>query len=271
MAYAVITREAEAAAVYAAVLAPMGLEAVAMPVTRTAPARDPQELVRAIARGGQVAIVVASMRAASALAIARGGAGGLAAAGASAGASAGAAAGVGAGRAGLAEVWAVGPATARTLAEAGIPAVVPVGVRDGATLARALVEARAIAGKRVLVPRAEEGREEAIAILREAGAEVEAIAAYRTVAAAADDPALAQGLGLLRRGAAAVCAVFAPSQVAALDGLVGIRAITAQFAAIGETTSAALRAAGATGVAVAGAPTPEGLAKAVSAVYPLES
>jgi hypothetical protein len=44
MAYAVITREAEAAAVYAAVLAPMGLEGVAMPVTCTAPARDPGEL-----------------------------------------------------------------------------------------------------------------------------------------------------------------------------------------------------------------------------------
>jgi len=39
-----------------------------------------------------------------------------------------------------------------------------------------------------------------------------------------------------------VCAVFAPSQVAALDALVGVRAITARFAAIGETTAAALRA-----------------------------
>src|SRR5690242_15618932 len=219
MAYAVITREVEAAAVYAAVLAPMGLEGVAMPVTCTAPARDPGELVRALERGGQVAIVVGSMRAASALASARGGAGvgafGGGGAGTVAGARAGADARAGAGAsAGLAEVWAVGPATARALAEAGIPAVVPVGVRDGATLARALVEARAVAGKRVLVPRAEEGREEAIAILREAGAEVEAIAAYRTVAAAADDPALAEGLELLRRGAVAVCAVFAPSQVA---------------------------------------------------------
>jgi uroporphyrinogen-III synthase len=149
--------------------------------------------------------------------------------------------------------------------------VVPPGVRDGATLARALVAAREVAGQRVLVPRAEDGREEAIAILREAGAQVEAIAAYRTVTASADDPALAHGLGLLRRGEVAVCAVFAPSQVAALDALVGVRAITARFAAIGETTAAALRAAGATAVAVAGAPTPEGLAKAVSAVYPQES
>jgi uroporphyrinogen-III synthase len=68
-----------------------------------------------------------------------------------------------------------------------------------------------------------------------------------------------------------VCAVFAPSQVAALEALVGIRRITAQFAAIGETTATALRDAGAAGITVAGAPTPEGLAKAVSAVYPLRS
>ena len=246
MAYAVITREADAAAPYAAALAALGLEGVAMPVTRTAPPEDPGELARAIARGGHAAIVVASARGAEALAAARGGAA-------------------------LPEVGAVGPATGRALAAAGIAAVVPPAVRDGATLARALIAERAVAGQRVLVPRAEEGREEAIAILRDAGAEVEAIVAYRTVPAAADEPALAIGLGLLRRGAAAVCVVFAPSQVAALDGLVGICAITARFAAIGETTAAALYAAGATGVAVAGAPTPEGLAKAVSAVYPLES
>jgi uroporphyrinogen-III synthase len=73
----------------------------------------------------------------------------------------------------------------------------------------------------------------------------------------------------LRRGEVAVCAVFAPSQVAALDALVGVRRITASFAAIGETTAAALRAAGATTIAVADAPAPERLAKAVSAVYPL--
>jgi uroporphyrinogen-III synthase len=246
MAYAVITREAEAAAPYAAALAVLGLEAVAMPVTCAGPPRDPGELARAVARGGHAAIVVASARAAAALAAARG-------------------------AAALPEVWAVGPATGRALAAAGIAAVVPAAAVDGATLARALVAERAVAGQRVLVPRAEDGREEAIAILRDAGAEVEAIVAYRTVPAAADEPALVRGLELLRRGAVAVCAVFAPSQVAALDALVGIRAITARFAAIGETTAAALRAAGATGVAVAGAPTPEGLAKAVSAVYPLES
>jgi uroporphyrinogen-III synthase len=247
VAHAVITREAGAAAPYAAALAPLGLDAIALPVTRTAPARDPGELARALA-GGHAAIVVASARAAAALDAARGAAPGP-----------------------LPEVWAVGPATARALAAAGIPARVPDGARDAETLARALLAERALAGQRVLVPRAEEGRDEAIEILRAAGVHVDAIAAYRTVAAPADDPELVQGLALLRRGAVAVCAVFAPSQVAALDSLVAVRAITAPFAAIGETTAQALRAAGAATVVVADRPTPERLANAVSAVYPLRS
>jgi uroporphyrinogen-III synthase len=246
VAYAVITREAEAAAPYAAALAPLGLDGIALPVTRTAPARDPGELVRVLAAGGHAAIVVASARAAAALEAARGGAA-------------------------LPEVWAVGPATARALADAGIAARVPPGARDAATLARALVAERALAGQRVLVPRAEDGRDEAIAILREAGADVDAVAAYRTVPAPADDPDLARGLGLLRRGEVAVCAMFAPSQVAALDTLVSVRGLTAQFAAIGETTAQALRDAGAATVVVADRPTPECLAKAVAAVYPLRS
>jgi uroporphyrinogen-III synthase len=247
--YAVITRELDAAAPYAAALAALGLEAVALPVTCTAPAGDPAELARAVARGGHAAIVVASARAAAALEAARSAAA----------------------PAELAEVWAVGPATARALAAAGIAAQLPPGVRDAASLARALLAERALAGRRVLVPRAEGGRDEAIALLREAGVEVEAVVAYRTVPAAADDPALAAGLAALRGGAVGVCAVFAPSQVAALDAVFGIRRIAAPFAAIGETTAAALRAAGAAVVSVADGPTPEGLAKAVSAVYPLRS
>jgi uroporphyrinogen-III synthase len=242
--YVVLTREVEAARTYAKALALLGLDTIALAVTRTAPAGDPDELARALERGGYAAIVVASARAAAALQAARG-------------------------QAGLPEVWAVGPATARALEAAGIPALVPAIARDAAALATALLAARALSGRRVLVPRAEDGRDEAIGILRDAGAVVDPIVAYRTVSANADDPDLAHGLGLLRRGEVAVCAVFAPSQVAALDALVGIRQITARFAAIGETTAAALRAAGASVVAIADAPTPEGLAKAVRAVYPL--
>jgi uroporphyrinogen-III synthase len=246
VAYAVITREAEAAAPYVAALAGLGLEALAMPVTATMPAGDPGELAAALARGELAAIVVASARAAAALAAARG--------------SAPLPEGC--------EVWAVGSATARALAAAGIAVHVAPEARDAQTLAEAMLAARSLAGRRVLVPRAEGGRDEAIARLREAGAVVDAIVAYRTVPAAADDPALAAGLAALQGGTAAVCAVFAPSQVAALDALVGIRRISAPFAAIGATTAAALHAAGAVVVAAADGPTPEGLAKAVSALYP---
>jgi uroporphyrinogen-III synthase len=243
--FAIVTRDADGAAAYEAALAHLGLVVIAMPVTRIEPPEDPTALARAIARGDHAAIVVASARAAEALAAA-------------------------AGRTPLPEVWAVGPATVRRLAESQIAAVWPEGVRDGAGLAQALVARRDITGQRVLVPRAEDGRDEILETLEAAGAIVDAVTAYRTVPCAPDDPHLARGKELLATGAAAVCAVFAPSQVAALDALVGIRAITAIFAAIGATTAAALVDAGAarTNVVVADTPTPEGIAKAVAAVYP---
>ncbi|HET9620500.1 MAG TPA: hypothetical protein VFP84_03960, partial [Kofleriaceae bacterium] len=64
MAHAVITREPAAAAAYAAALAPLGLDALAMPVTRSAPPDDPGALARAVAGGGYAAVIVASARAA---------------------------------------------------------------------------------------------------------------------------------------------------------------------------------------------------------------
>jgi uroporphyrinogen-III synthase len=126
-----------------------------------------------------------------------------------------------------------------------------------------------VAGARVLVPRAEGGREDAIALLAAAGAEIEDVAAYRTIATAADDPALARGRALLASGGGAICVVLAPSQVAALAALGALPRVP--FAAIGETTAAALRAAGAAEVAVADTPTPAGIASAVRSVYPRRS
>ena len=239
MPHAIVTREAEG---YRAVFEARGLDVVTMAVTRTEPPADPAALGRAIAAGGYAAIVCASARAAQALAVARG-------------------------HAAIPEVWAIGPATARALEAAAIPAIVPGEAADGTALAKALVAARTLAGRRVLVPRAEDGRDDAIAILRDAGAEVDAIVAYRTVAVAADDPAIARGRELLESGAAAVCAVFAPSQVAALARLVTLSAVATRFLAIGETTARALRDAGVAVAAVAESPTPEGMANALGAVY----
>lgn len=236
MALAVLTRDLADAAEYAAALAPR--QVVAMPVVTTAPAPDPAALARAVATGPFAAIVVASPRAAAELARA-------------------------VGHAAIGHVWAVGPATERALEKAGIAAHHPPGVGSGAELARALVAAVPLAGKRVLVPRAEQGRTDAIDILRGAGADVVDVIAYRTVPRAADDPAIARGLTALRAGDAEICAVFAPSQVAALTAVVGpLSAVATRFCAIGETTAAALHAAGVADVAVASTPTPEGLAEA---------
>ena len=246
MPIAVLTREDVTA--YAAALAPLGIDVVAMPLTRTAPAADPDALSRALADGDYAAIMVASANAARELARA-------------------------VGRRASPEVWAVGPATKRALEDANITAHHPQFVDDGIDLARALVTAKSLRGQRVLVPRAEDGRTEPLDILRDAGADVVEVIAYRTVAVAHDDPALADGLDALVRGGAAVCCVFAPSQVSALAAAISARdhelaGLVTQFCAIGETTAAALRAAGIRDVAVAVSPTPEGMAQAVRTVYP---
>jgi len=243
MAFAVLTRDEVQP--YQSALGALGLDVVAMPVTRFAPAADPEALVRALAAGGHAAIVVASPRAAyelgraEAIALAE-----------------------------LPEVWAVGPSTKRALEIAKISSTHPADARDGAELAAKLVAARDLKGRKVLVPRAEEGRDEAIKVLRAAGAEIDEVIAYRTVPAPADDPKLARGRELLGSGGAAVCAVFAPSQVHALAELMrDLAAIACPFAAIGATTAAALAERGVNRVAVAASPTPDGMAQAIAAVY----
>lgn len=240
MAFAVLTRDPADTLVYAAALSP--LEVVSMPVTRVVDSLDAFSLVRTL-REGVDAIVVASPRAAQRVASVLGGE--------------------------VPEVWAVGHATRRALEIAKIPARVPAGVRDGTELARAIVASGDVRGKRFLVPRAEEGRTELLEILRAAGAEVIERVVYRTVPAPADDPLLARGKELLCAGQAAVCCVFAPSQVKALAQLVDLRGVRTRFCAIGETTAAAVREAGIAQVEVASSPTPEGMAQAVRAVYPI--
>jgi uroporphyrinogen III methyltransferase/synthase len=252
MAVAVLTRDSVDAQAYASVLVPLGFEAVAMPVTKPAPAADPDALVRAIGKGSYDVIMVASPRAAHELARA-----------------VAASMPTRVTMPDLPDVYAVGPATKRALDIARLPGQVPPNVRDGVELAQWIAAKMTLKGKRVLVPRADEGRLDGIAILREAGAEVVDVVAYRTVAVATDDPSVQQGAELLRQGGAAVCCVFAPSQVAALQAIVGSLAkVATTFAAIGETTAAALREAGAERVVVAPLPTPEGMAQAVRSVYP---
>lgn len=249
MARIVLTRSRDDVRAYTPPLEALGLEVVAIAVTRTATAGDPDALVRALADGTYAAIVVASPRAASALV---------------------AAVSRATRQEALPEVWCVGPATRDVVVAAGLSAQQPDDVRDGAELASRLATVLDLRGQRVLVPRAEQGRAELLDGLRDAGAIVVDVVCYRTVTAAPDDPDVQAGLAALARGEVDVCGVFAPSQVQALRALVGtdLGALPVRFCAIGETTAAALHAGGARDVAVAPSPTPEGMAQAVGSVYP---
>src|SRR5690606_15035824 len=130
MATAVLTRDPVDAQAYASALAPLGLEVLAMPVTKIVSPDDRDALVRALDNGDYAAIVVTSPRGAHELSRA---VASLASVRASpAGLAAGALGSMTRGMPDLPEVWAVGPATQRALAIAKLPAHHPAGVRDGA-------------------------------------------------------------------------------------------------------------------------------------------
>src|SRR6185437_2641991 len=118
------------------------------------------------------------------------------------------------------------------------------------------------------------GRDDAIDRLLAAGIEAVPITAYRTITREPSDPQLAIGLDLVAHERAAVIALFAPSQVAALASLLAsrgssIRAIAgAIVAAIGPTTAHALAEHGVAAHAVADTPDPAAMASALAAVYP---
>lgn len=139
---------------------------------------------------------------------------------------------------------AVGPATAERLAIGlRVPDLVPPEAR-GSALADAL--APLVAGLPVLVPRAEDGRPELMDGLVRAGAEVCAPTAYRTLPA--DKVALQPLAEALARGEVDAIAFASPSAVRSVTAALAPEAAAllgrAILAAIGPTTSAALRDAG---------------------------
>lgn len=138
---------------------------------------------------------------------------------------------------------AVGPATAEALRRAvRKPDLVPADAR-GEALAAAL--APEVKGVCVLVPRAEEGRPELTEGLAQAGAEVVAPVAYRTVPA--DAEALRPLGDLLEQGTVDAVVFASPSAVRSVAGALGARAgllARAAVAVIGPTTAEAARQAG---------------------------
>lgn len=157
-------------------------------------------------------------------------------------------------------VAAVGPATAKALAARGWKAATVPDDARAEGLARALKLPR---GARVLLPRAEKGREVLPRLLRAAGAEVTLATAYRTLA---DHDGRVRLKAALAGGAHAVC-FASPSAVASAAAALGQarlrRVFTAAAAvAIGPTTAAALKSRGVR-AAQAAAPGPDALADAV--------
>ncbi|HLQ60512.1 MAG TPA: uroporphyrinogen-III synthase [Candidatus Acidoferrales bacterium] len=162
--------------------------------------------------------------------------------------------------------WAaVGPATARALAEQGVAADAVPAESGGAALAGAMQLVDPLGGRRVLLARADAAGPDLPDRLREAGARVDEVTAYRTLPApAASRPALLAALD--DRDLAAL--VFASgSAVAGLVELAGERAADARrlpAVAIGPQTAAAARRLGFRVAGVASEPTVESLASALA-------
>ncbi len=102
-------------------------------------------------------------------------------------------------------VAAIGPATAAALAHYDIPADLVPGEYIAESVAAALIEdtqrrEESLEGKRILLPRAAEARQVLVTGLEQAGAIVDEVAAYTTVAAAGDDEQGREVLHLLQNG-----------------------------------------------------------------------
>jgi uroporphyrinogen III methyltransferase/synthase len=147
---------------------------------------------------------------------------------------------------GSARVAAVGSATAAALRSVGLP----VDLIPDQFVAEAVVEAlvcESIDGKRVLLPQAEIARETLATGLREAGAVVDAIVAYRTVMPDGIDTASVQAL----LDGVGIATFASPSSVRNLAALAGGCLPHFDVVCIGPITAAAAREAGLNVVAVA--------------------
>jgi uroporphyrinogen III methyltransferase / synthase len=233
----VVTRARAQASGLAARLRDLGAEVVELPAIRIEPRIESEEVRRAAASVGEYSLVcVTSPNGAHLLfeALARTGRAG----GAGAGNSSPGAGALDARALAGATVAAIGPGTARALAEHGIVAdVVPERF-----VAEALVEALAgveVEGARVLVARAAEARDVLPDALRERGAEVDVLALYETVR---EHPAP----GAIEAAQGADYVTFTSSStVTNLTEALGERFPSgARVVSIGPVTSEAARAAG---------------------------
>ncbi len=216
----VVTRPATQARELVDRLTALGADVVALPLTRIVPIIEDAQIDEAL---GQITtydiIVVTSVNGADCFAD-RLAAGGTA-------------------PAATTTIIAVGAATAAALQGRGI-AVNRIPQRaTGEAIVAELADGD-LAGMRILLPRAREGRPELPAGLRRAGAIVDDVAFYDTVRCAVEPAAVEAAL------AAHDIVLTAPSGVDAFAALVGQRPLTIRLVTIGPTTSVAARNRGLT-------------------------
>lgn len=159
-----------------------------------------------------------------------------------------------------ARVCAVGPATAAAAENHGLAVHLMPHDFVGEALAEAL-SAQGIAGKKILWVRAAVARDAVLETLRKAGAEVDAVAAYRTIA----PPGLGEQARQVFGGAKPDWVTFTSgSTVKNLLAVVGVEALAGvRCASIGPVTTEAIRRHGLSIMAEADPSTAEGLAEAV--------
>ncbi|MGB9009056.1 MAG: uroporphyrinogen-III synthase [Candidatus Acidiferrales bacterium] len=248
----IVTRAPEQASELIRALEALGAEVLLLPTVGFAPAEDPTELDAAFARLSEFDWILftsqnavrffcsrwsESGRDRSALGSVRG------------------------------RVAAVGAATARALESKGMRVEYVAQTQTGESLAAELRDS--VRGRQILLPRSDRVDDRLPSALREAGATVHEVTAYRTLRPETLDPEILDGLRRAEIAAIVFAspsafhnlAVFVPSaELAALSNQV-------QFAAIGSTTARALREAGVRVAIESNDSSSAGLADAIAKYY----
>jgi uroporphyrinogen III methyltransferase/synthase len=243
-----VTRTAEQAAELESALSSAGAETRQVPMIRLAPPDDPAPLDAALgALPGYDAIVFTSANAVRFTA--------------ERAATRGDALEVGSAR-----VVCVGPATARAALDAGLPVHrVPAARFDAEGVLAELLGVGGVGGRRFLIPRSDLAREVLPAGLRAAGAEVDAVVAYRNVPAEVDASTLCADLVA---GEFDVLTFASPSAARRfadlLDAPAQAAAARCTVAAIGPVTARTLEGVGLPADVVAETSTAAGLVEALT-------
>jgi uroporphyrinogen III methyltransferase/synthase len=243
-----VTRPQEQASRLSAALAAQGARPIEAPAIRIEPPESWEEMDAAIARGGYDWVVFTSANGVTSfgqrLDVA------------------------GAGRAWFAgtQVAAIGPETARTLATHGVQADLIPDEYVAEALVACIADACDLRGARILLPRADIARDALQRGLRDAGAVVDCVVAYRTAPAVASPELLAQ----LRSHAIDAVTFTSSSTVRSLVQMLGgdvadLRGMV--VACIGPVTAASAKSAGLNPDVVADRYTIPGLVDALMAYF----